>query len=74
MVSHESVEHVLDRLRPYLIADGGNVELVAINGNDARVRLTGVCAGCPSSHLTLFLGLEAALRAGIAGFGRLEMV
>jgi Fe-S cluster biogenesis protein NfuA len=74
MVSHESVEHVLDRLRPYLIADGGNIELVAVNGNDARVRLTGVCAGCPSSHLTLFLGLEAALRAGIAGFGRLEMV
>ena len=74
MVSPESVELVLDRLRPYLIADGGNVELVEIIGNGARVRLTGVCAGCPSSQLTLFLGLETALRSGIAGFGRLEVV
>jgi Fe-S cluster biogenesis protein NfuA len=74
MVSRESVEVVLDRVRPHLIADGGNVELVDVVGSDARVRLTGVCAGCPSSQLTLFLGLEAALRAGIAGFGRLEVV
>jgi Fe-S cluster biogenesis protein NfuA len=74
MVSPESVELVLDRVRPYLLADGGNVELVDVVGDDARVRLTGMCAGCPSSHLTLFLGLEAALRAGIAGFGRLEVV
>jgi Fe-S cluster biogenesis protein NfuA len=74
MVSHESVELVLDRVRPYLVADGGNVELVAIAGNDARVRLTGMCAGCPSSHLTLYLGIEAALRADIAEFGVVELV
>jgi Fe-S cluster biogenesis protein NfuA len=74
MVSHESVELVLDRVRPYLIADGGNVELVEVAGNDARIRLTGMCAGCPSAHLTLYLGIEAALRADIAGFGRLDVV
>jgi Fe-S cluster biogenesis protein NfuA len=74
MVSHESVEHVLDRVRPYLIADGGNVELVEVSGNDARIRLTGMCAGCPSAHLTLYLGIETALRSDIAGFGRLDVV
>jgi len=74
MVSHESVELVLDRVRPYLMADGGSVELVAIAGNDAQLRLTGMCAGCPSSHLTLYLGIEAALRAGIVDFGRVEVI
>jgi len=47
---------------------------VAIAGNDAQLRLTGMCAGCPSSHRTLYLGIEAALRAGIADFGRVEVI
>lgn len=74
MVSRETVEVVLDRVRPYLHADGGDIELIDVSGQNARVRLTGVCAGCPSSHLTLFLGVEAALREAIGDFGRLEVL
>lgn len=74
MVTREHVEHVLERVRPYLVADGGDIELVDICGTDARVRLTGVCAGCPSAHLTLHLGVEAALREAISDFGRLEVL
>ena len=74
MVSRENIEMVLDRVRPYLIADGGNVELIDVTGANARIRLTGMCAGCPSSHLTLYLGIEAALREAMREFGQLEVV
>jgi Fe-S cluster biogenesis protein NfuA len=57
-----SVESVLDRVRPFLIADGGNIELVAMDGDDVRLRLTGACAGCQNAQLTLQMGVEAALR------------
>ena len=74
MVSRETVELVLNRVRPCLIADGGDIELLSVEGPDARVRLTGMCAGCPSSHLTLSLGIESALREVMSDFGRLEVV
>ena len=57
-MTRERVESVLQRVRPFLRADGGDIELVAIDGNSASVRLTGKCAGCPSAHMTLFLGVE----------------
>ena len=53
MVSRERVESVLNRVRPFLQADGGDIELIAVSGNSADVRLTGMCAGCPSAHMTL---------------------
>ena len=56
------VETVIARIRPALHADGGDIELVAVAGSTAFVRLTGACAGCPMAHLTLHLGLETALR------------
>ena len=74
MVSRESVELVLNRVRPYLVADGGDVELLSVEGDNARVRLTGMCAGCPSAHLTLSLGIEAALREAMTDFGQLEVM
>jgi Fe-S cluster biogenesis protein NfuA len=74
MVSRENIELVLDRVRPYLLADGGNVELVELAGNNARLRLTGMCAGCPSSHLTLYLGIETALRDAMSDFGQVELL
>ena len=43
-------------------ADGGDIELLDVEGNSADVRLTGMCAGCPSAHMTLYLGVETALR------------
>lgn len=74
MVSRERVEAVLDRIRPLMQADGGDIELLGVDGNNARVRLSGMCAGCPSAHLTLYVGVEAALREEIREFDRLEVV
>jgi Fe-S cluster biogenesis protein NfuA len=68
MISKEQVQSVLDRVRPFLIADGGDIELVSVDGNSATVRLTGVCAGCPSADLTLHAGIEMALRDEIPQF------
>jgi Fe-S cluster biogenesis protein NfuA len=68
MVTKERVESVLGRIRPYLQADGGDIELVAVNGNSADVKLTGMCAGCPSAHMTLYVGVEAALREEMPEF------
>jgi Fe-S cluster biogenesis protein NfuA len=59
---HERITAVLDRMRPLLQADGGDICLVDVVGTTARVRLAGKCAGCPSATLTLHLGVEVALR------------
>jgi Fe-S cluster biogenesis protein NfuA len=67
------VETVLARVRPAIVADGGDIELVDLVGEVARVRLTGVCATCPTSHMTLHLGVETALRRVHPGL-RVEQV
>ncbi|MEI6830057.1 MAG: NifU family protein [Synechococcaceae cyanobacterium ELA445] len=61
----ENVERVLDELRPYLMADGGNVEIVEIDGPIVKVRLQGACGTCPSSTMTLKMGIERKLREEI---------
>ena len=73
MVTREHVEAVLDRIRPFLNADGGDIELVHVEGNSAAVRLTGMCAGCPSAHMTLHVGIESALREEIPEFDTLRV-
>ena len=72
-MTRERVESVLQRVRPFLRADGGDIELVAVDGNTASVRLTGKCAGCPSAHMTLFLGVETVLRRDIPEFEKLDL-
>ncbi|MFW6358978.1 MAG: NifU family protein [Chroococcales cyanobacterium] len=61
-LTEENVEKVLDELRPYLMADGGNVELVEIDGPIVKLRLQGACGSCPSSTMTLKMGIERRLR------------
>ncbi len=73
MIARERVEAVLDRVRPFLQADGGDIELLEIEGNSADVRLTGMCAGCPSAHMTLHVGVEVALREEIPEFDTLRL-
>ena len=68
MATREQVEGVLGRIRPFLQADGGGIELVDVSGNSASVRLTGMCAGCPSALMTLHVGVEVALREEIGEF------
>ena len=58
----EKVEKVLDEIRPMLIRDGGNVELVSIDDGVVKVRLQGACAGCPMSQMTLRNGIERVLK------------
>lgn len=61
----DRVEAVLDKIRPSLVADGGNVELVDVKDGVVKVRLTGACAGCPMSAMTLKNGIEQILRQEI---------
>ena len=61
----ENVETVLDELRPFLMADGGNVEVVEIDGPIVKVRLQGACGSCPSSTMTLKMGIERKMRESI---------
>ena len=61
----ENVEKVLDELRPFLMADGGNVEVVELDGPIVKVRLHGACGSCPSSTMTLKMGIERKMRESI---------
>ncbi len=61
----DKVEEVLDKIRPSLIADGGNVELVAVDDGVVKVKLTGACGGCPMATLTLKMGIERILKQEI---------
>ena len=61
-LTNENVEAVLDELRPFLMADGGNVEIVEIDGPVVKVRLQGACGDCPSSTMTLKMGIERKIR------------
>ncbi|KAK4405026.1 NifU-like protein 2, chloroplastic [Sesamum angolense] len=57
----ENVESVLDEIRPYLIADGGNVALHEIDGNVVKLKLQGACGSCPSAVMTMKMGIERRL-------------
>ena len=61
----DKVEEVLDKIRPALMRDGGNVELVNVNDGVVEVRLTGACGGCAMSTLTLKMGIERILKQEI---------
>jgi Fe-S cluster biogenesis protein NfuA len=70
----DNVETVLDELRPYLISDGGNVELVELDGPIVKLRLQGACGSCPSSTMTLKMGIERRLREMIPEISEVEQV
>ena len=57
----DNIELVLDEVRPYLIADGGDVELVEIDGLAVKLKLKGACGSCPSSTVTMQMGIEKRL-------------
>ena len=62
----ERVEAVLEKIRPVLQADGGNVELVEVTpGGIVKVKLTGACYGCPMSQMTLKMGIGRMLKKEI---------
>ncbi|MGI6491183.1 MAG: NifU family protein [Peptococcaceae bacterium] len=59
----EKVQEALDKVRPFLQRDGGDVELVGVTEQgDVQVRLRGACSGCPASQITLKQGIERVLK------------
>lgn len=58
----EKVEAALERVRPALIADGGDVELIDVKDGVVTLRLTGACGGCPMAMMTLKGGIERVLK------------
>ncbi|HPG25894.1 MAG: NifU family protein [Spirochaetaceae bacterium] len=66
--AREVVEAWLDRLRPALVADGGNVELLSVEADGTvRIALQGACSTCPARLATLRIGLEEPLKQQLAG-------
>ncbi|WP_203334379.1 NifU family protein [Planococcus beigongshangi] len=70
----EQVMEVLDKLRPFLLRDGGDCELVDIEDGIVKLRLLGACGSCPSSTITLKAGIERALTEEVPGIVEVEQV
>jgi len=71
----ERVGRVIDRIRPAVQADGGDVELLEVTeSGKVRIRLHGACVGCPSSEMTLRLGIERNLKEHIPEVSEVESV
>lgn len=68
------VEQALERLRPAIQADGGDIELVEVDGPVARVKMLGACGGCPMSVMTLKAGIEAAVVEAVPEITSVEAV
>lgn len=64
---YDEVLEVLDKLRPFLQRDGGDVELVDVEDGIVKLRLMGACGSCPSSTITLKAGIERALLEEVEG-------
>lgn len=64
----------MDEIRPYLIADGGNVVLHEIDGNVVKLKLQGACGSCPSSVTTMKLGIERRLMEKIPEIVAVESI
>ena len=70
----EKVEAVLEKIRPMLQSDGGDVELVSVEDGIVNLRLIGACGSCPSSTYTLKIGIEQAIREEIPEIKGVEQV
>lgn len=63
---HQKVEEALDTIRPYLEADGGNVEVVEITDDQTlKIELKGACKTCTMSHMTMRSGIEETIRRAV---------
>ncbi|MBN1104050.1 MAG: NifU family protein [Deltaproteobacteria bacterium] len=73
MINRQKVEEALNKVRPSLQADGGDVQLVEV-GEDGvvKVKLTGACGGCPMSQMTLKMGIEKILKQNVPEVTRVE--
>jgi Fe-S cluster biogenesis protein NfuA len=70
----ERINRALDRIRPAIAADGGDVWLIRVEGPTAYVQMLGACGGCPASHLTLKNGIEAVIREDVPEITSVEAI
>jgi len=71
----DQIEDALNKVRPSLQADGGDVEFVDVDeGGVVKVRLTGACGGCPMSQMTLKMGIEKILKQNVPQINSVEAV
>lgn len=69
------VERVLEMIRPAIQSDGGDVELVNVDsGGQVQIRFHGACIGCPSSNMTLKIGIEENLKQNVEGVSEVVAV
>ena len=67
------LKETLEVIRPSLVADGGDMEYIGVDDDGVvTLRLTGACAGCPMSSLTLSMGIERILREHVPGVTRVQ--
>jgi Fe-S cluster biogenesis protein NfuA len=71
---YDEVLEVLDKLRPFLQRDGGDVELVDVEDGVVKLKLMGACGSCPSSTITLKAGIERALLEEVEGIQEVVQV
>jgi Fe-S cluster biogenesis protein NfuA len=72
--TQKKVQAALAEIRPQIQADGGDIDLVAVENNIVKVRLRGACAGCPMSALTLKQGVERLIKAKVPEIQSVEAV
>jgi Fe-S cluster biogenesis protein NfuA len=68
------VQKALEEIKPRIQADGGDIELVAIEKGTVKVRLKGACAGCPMSAMTLKQGVESFVKTKVPEIMKVEAV
>ena len=73
-MQREDVEKAIEEIKPQLMSHGGSVELVDIQDGIVKVKLTGACAGCPMSQMTLRNGVETYLKKKIPEIEKVEAV
>jgi len=75
MKMQEKVKEALDKVRPSLQADGGDVELIGVDDKGVvKVRLTGACGGCPMATMTLKNGIEKTLKEEVPGITAVQAI
>ena len=74
MLVKTEVEEAIEEVRPWLKADGGDVELIDVEDDVVKVKLKGSCAGCPMAQMTLRFGIENFLKKKVPGIKKVEAV
>ncbi len=70
----ERINTALDRIRPMIAADGGDVWLIRVEDSIAYVQMLGACGGCPASHLTLKNGIQAVVLEDVPEITAVEAI